>query len=414
MSVPSPARQAFVPHDLRAPIKGSAVGPLAGLTVAVKDMYDIEGERTGGGSPHWLAVQRPATETAASVQKLLDAGATIIGKTVCDEFFYSVTGANAHYGTPINPRALGRIPGGSSSGSASATASGACDIGLGSDTGGSVRVPAAFCGLYGIRPTHGRVDLAGAMPMAGSFDVAGWFASGPGLFRRVGGVLLTGERAHAPIGRLLVLDDAFEQTDAEVATLLRRALAVMTEDLPKLVRPGLDDKLLVERVRIAPQGFDPWRECFRIIQAREVWQNYASFMTQHQPRLGPGVRERVAFAATTADSDAQAARAVQAQARAHIRALAQPGTVLALPTAPCIAPRLDLPAAEIEPFRVRVMRLTCIAGVAGLPQVTIPVGTVAGCPVGLSFIGWPGADEALLDLAVATSRAVGLDDAPAD
>jgi amidase len=409
MSVPSPVRQAFVPHDLQGPIKGAASGPLTGLTVAVKDMYDIAGDRTGGGNPDWLAAQQPASRTAPSVQKLLDAGATIIGKTVCDEFFFSVAGANAHYGTPINPRAPGRIPGGSSSGSASATASGACDIGLGSDTGGSVRVPAAFCGLYGIRPTLGRVDLAGAMPMAGSFDVAGWFASGPGVFRRVGAVLLTGERADAPLRRLLILDDAFEETDADVATLVGRALAAMTKDLPRLLRPGLDDKLLAERARIAPQGLDLWRECFRIIQAREIWQNYESFMTQHQPRLGPGVRERIAFASTVSESDAQAARAVHTQAREQIRAVARPGTILALPLAPCIAPRLDLPAAELEPFRVRVMRLTCIAGMAGLPQVTIPVGTVAGCPVGLSFIGWPGADEALLELAVAVSRYVGLE-----
>ena len=388
----------FVPHDIAAPIPGAPQGPLAGLTAVVKDMYDIVGERTGGGSPDWLAAQRPATVHAAMVANILDAGATIVGKTVCDEFFFSVAGVNAHYGTPINPRAQGRIPGGSSSGSASATASGACDIGLGSDTGGSVRVPAAFCGIYGIRPTLGRVDLTGAMPMAGSFDSAGWFASGPGVFRRVGAVLLTGERADAPIRRLLTLDDAFEETDAEVAALVRRALAVMAKNLPKL-----------EQTRIAPQGFDPWRECFRVIQAREIWQNYESFMTRHRPQLGPGVRERIAFAATVSESDAQAARTVHARAREHIRAVAQPGTILALPTTPCIAPRLELPAAELEPFRVRVMRLTCIAGVSGLPQVTIPAGTVAGCPVGLSFIGWPGADEVLLDLAVATSRYVGLE-----
>ena len=180
------SRSAFVPHDLTAPIAGAASGPLAGLTVAVKDMYDIAGYPTGGGSPDWLAQQSPAKTTCPAVRKLLDAGATVIGKTVCDEFFFSVAGANAHYGTPLNPRAPGRLPGGSSSGSASATASGLCDFALGSDTGGSVRVPASFCGLYGIRPTHGRVDLTGAMPMAPSFDVAGWFANGPGLFRKVG------------------------------------------------------------------------------------------------------------------------------------------------------------------------------------------------------------------------------------
>src|SRR5262245_56479717 len=146
-------RSAFVPHDLEQPVRSSPTGPLAGLTAAVKDMYDIAGARTGGGSPEWLAAQRPAEVHAGAVQRILDAGATIIGKTVCDEFVYSVSGANAHYGTPVNPRAPNRLPGGSSSGSASATAAGTCDFALGSDTGGSVRVPAAFCGIYGIRPT---------------------------------------------------------------------------------------------------------------------------------------------------------------------------------------------------------------------------------------------------------------------
>src|SRR5262249_11546331 len=116
----------------------------------------IGSTRTGGGSPDWLNAHPPATSHAAVIRRLLKRGATVIGKTVCDEFFFSVTGVNAHYGTPINPRAPGRLPGGSSSGSAAATAAGACDFALGSDTGGSVRVPAAFCGLYGIRPTHGR------------------------------------------------------------------------------------------------------------------------------------------------------------------------------------------------------------------------------------------------------------------
>ena len=182
----------FVPHDLKASIKGDSSGPLAGLSVAVKDMYDIAGERTGGGSPDWLAIQRPARKNAAAVRRLLDAGATVIGKTICDEFFYSLTGTNAHYGTPANTRARGRLPGGSSSGSAAASAANVCDIGLGSDTGGSVRVPASFCGVYGIRTTHGRVDPAGAMVMAPSFDTIGWMASSPGVFRRVGGVLLDG------------------------------------------------------------------------------------------------------------------------------------------------------------------------------------------------------------------------------
>ena len=140
-------RSPFVPHDLRAPLIGAGSGPLAGLTAVVKDMYAIAGEKAGAGNPDWLAAAEVATAHAPAVQKLLDAGATITGKTICDEFFYSVAGMNAHYGTPVNARAPGRIPGGSSSGSAAAVGAGIADLGLGSDTGGSVRFPASLNGI---------------------------------------------------------------------------------------------------------------------------------------------------------------------------------------------------------------------------------------------------------------------------
>ena len=251
----------FVPHDLKTPIAGAPNGPLAGLNFAVKDLFDIAGTRTGGGNPEWLAAQKPAATHAAAVKRLLDAGATIIGKAICDEFFYSVSGANAHYGTPANLRAPKRLPGGSSSGSAAVVAASVCDLALGSDTGGSIRIPASFCGIYGIRPTLGRVNLAGAMAMASSFDVAGWFANGPGLFRRVGPVLLDGARVAVPVERLIFADDAFAQADAEVAALLKATLQRASAALPA-----------PQHARVAPEGFDSWREAFRVIQGYEVWQ----------------------------------------------------------------------------------------------------------------------------------------------
>jgi amidase len=380
-------RSAFVPHDLEEPVRGSPTGPLAGLTAAVKDMYDIAGTRTGGGNPQWLAAQRPAKVHAGAVRRILEAGATIIGKTVCDEFFYSVSGANAHYGTPVNPRAPGRLPGGSSSGSASATAAGICDFALGSDTGGSVRIPAAHCGLYGLRPTLGRVSLSGAMAMAPSFDVAGWFAASPGVSRLVGQVLLEGTRNDSPITRAVILDDAFENADAEVAELLHSVVAAAR--LPERIHE-----------RAAGDRVNEWREAFRVIQGFEIWRIYGRFIETAAPGLGPGIKERIAFAATVTERAAEAARGVKALAYQRMRTLATPGTVLALPTAPSIAPSVNSDAAEQASYRARVMRLTCLAGLSGLPQVAIPAGTVSGCPVSLSFIGWPGSDEALLDLAV--------------
>jgi len=364
----------FVPHDLKAPLKGAANGPLAGLSAAVKDLYAIAGEKTGGGNPDWLAQAQTATRHAAAVEKLLAAGASIIGKTITDEFFYSVAGMNAHYGTPSNLRAPGMRP------------------------GGSVRVPAAFCGLYGIRTTHGRIETRGAMDMSPSFDTIGWFSASAGLFRAVGQVLLDDKTVSAPIDSLLVPGDAFAQADEPVAGLLRDALSAMKGVLP---RP--------QAIDIAPNGFEQWRDAVRIIQAYEIWQVYGRFVAEKKPHFGPGVAERMQIASKITTAEADAARKVRAAAREHIRATIKPGTVMALPTAPCIAPQTDTPQNELESFRVRVMRLTCIAGLGGLPQVTIPVGTVAGCPVGLSFVGWAGGDEALLDLAVAVAKYCGLE-----
>ena len=394
---PQAYRSCFVPHDLAAPLKGAASGPLAGLSAVVKDMYDIAGERTGCGSPEWLATHPPAVRNCPPVQKILDAGATIIGKTVCDEYFYSVSGANAHYGTPVNARAPGRLPGGSSAGSAAACGAGLCDFALGSDTGGSVRVPASFNGIYGLRPTHERIEHSGVADMAPSFDVPGWFAATPGVFRKVGAVLLDSRRVPAKIDRVVVLEDAFAQAEEPVADLLRTLLEFMSDDLPGMAHG-----------RIAPEGFDPWREAFRIVQAYETWQTFGGFITKHKPNIGPGVKERMQFASTVTRVQADASREVVNKARDHIRQIVVPGTVLALPTAPSISPKIETSGPELEDFRTRAMRLTCTSGISGLPQMSIPGATINGCPIGLSFIGWAGGDEALLDLACELSRHCGM------
>lgn len=379
--------KAFVPHDIAHPIKGASGGPLDGLTFAVKDMYDIAGERTGGGNPRWLEAHPPAEKNALVVQRLLSAGASLIGKTICDEFFFSLTGKNAHYGTPVNPRAPGRLPGGSSAGSAAATAAGACDFAIGSDTGGSVRIPAALCGTYGIRPTHDRVDMFGAMPMSPTFDVAGWFARDPGLLRNVGTALLGGTGRKANVERLLVAEDAIAQADEPIGLLLRSFLERASDLLPE-----------PQSLVIAPEGLDAWRNCFRVIQGYEVWQNYGEFVTTHRPELGPGIRERMAYASHVTQADADAARGMLARLRSKLRSRIEPGTVVCLPTAPCIAPQIRASDATLDEFRTRAMALTSIAGTGGLPEVTLPVGTVAGCPAGISLIGWASGDETLLEL----------------
>jgi amidase len=387
----------FVPHDLTQPIRGRSEGPLAGLSVAVKDMYDIAGERTGGGSPAWLAEHAPAKQHSAVVQAALDAGATIVGKTVCDEFLYSVTGANAHYGTPLNPRAPDRVPGGSSSGSAAACAAGCCDIALGSDTGGSMRIPAALCGIYGIRASHGRIDMRGAMAMAPSFDSAGWFASSPGIFRLGGKVFLTGTGDLREVRHAVILQDAFQNADPAVAALCQAFLKAASQALPD-----------TKEQRIAGDEIDTWREAMRVRQAFETWKTYGPFLSRTRTNLGPGIAERMAIAASITVAQCEAIAGTLDQAYRRAKELAEPGTVLILPTAPCIAPLLTTSQQELESYRIGVMRLVCIASISGLPQINIPIGTLNGAPVGISVIGWHHGDEALLLLAERLARHVGI------
>ncbi len=387
----------YVPHDLREPLRGAGHGPLSGLTVAVKDCYDIAGTPTGIGSPEWVADHPPAESTADAVRRVLDGGATVVGKTVCDEFMYSITGANAHYGTPLNPRAPHRLPGGSSSGSASAVAGGACDLALGTDTGGSIRVPASVCGLYGLRTTHGRVGMGGVQAMAPSFDSAGWLACGPGVLRAAGAVLLGGERVSADVVRVLLAADCLDVVDDGYRAVLADFLGRAGGDLPA-----------AERLILGAEGLAEWAECFRVVQAFETWQTFGGWISTHRPTLGPGVDERMAYASTVSREVADRARQLGTTVRARLRELLQPGTVVILPSAAGPAPVLTAPAGVVQEFRTRSMLLTCTAGIGGLPQLSIPAGRVDGAPVGVSVIGWAGGDEALLDLACALGRHAGV------
>ncbi|MBT3550193.1 MAG: amidase [Rhodospirillaceae bacterium] len=389
--MPNDPVNAFVPHTPPL-LKGAGAGPLAGLTFAVKDLYDTEGDVTGGGNPRWLASHGPAQNTSPLVAKLLEAGADMTGKTICDELFYSFTGANAHYGTPTNCRAPLRMPGGSSSGSAAATAAGLCDFALGSDTGGSVRAPASFCGIFGLRPTHGRLDLAHAMAMAPSFDTAGWFAGDAALLQRIGDILLGAGGVTHGVDKVLVADFAFQRADAGSAEALREFLGRAadalggTETLPSA--PGDVD-------------LDDAREAFRVIQAFEVWDTFGDWVRAEAPTFGPGISERMATAATVTPADRDQAMTYRNRLRDAFGDTLTPGTVMILPTAASPPPLLDTPEDALDRFRSLSMGLLCLAPLAGLPQISVPAASLDGVPVGLGIMGWEGGDEALLGMASA-------------
>lgn len=379
---------AFVPHGLveRAP---TGQGPLDGLTFALKDLFDLEGVPTGAGNPDWLATHEVASATAPVAERLLAAGARLVGKTLTDEIAWSLNGENFHYGTPVNVAAPGRIPGGSSSGSAAATAAGLVDFAIGTDTGGSVRLPASYCGLYGLRTTHGRISMERSVPLAPSYDVAGWFARDPQIFARVGRVLLGGAGEGVPARRLLIADDMFGRASPET----RDALAPALERLKGLFGA-------VEHVEVAGERAPDWREVFRILQSAEAWALHGEWVRRENPRFGPGVKERFAAASQLAPAEIEAAAAARREIRARMEALVPPGALLALPTTPGVAPLVATPEAELNVFRARALEMLCPAGHAGMPQISLPVGMVDNCPVGLSLLAPRGQDDLLLDMAL--------------
>ncbi len=378
---------AFCTHS-RPVSAGSGEGPLTGLAFAVKDVFDIAGYKTGFGSPEWLATHEPATATASAVQRLLDAGARMVGKTLTDELAYSLTGENVHYGTPVNPAAPDRVPGGSSNGSASAVAGGLVDFALGTDCGGSVRLPASYCGIFGIRPTVDRVPLDGVIPFGPPFDVAGWFARDAGLLETVGRVLL-GEPASPPPRRLLRGVDVFQAVEDRVAAALEDAVA-RVEDA---VAPAVD-------VSLAEGGLGHWFETFRVVQGASIWSNLGGWVTETRPRLGAGAKMRLDWAAGLDSRAIAAARADHAAIRNRLDSVLDDGDVLVIPTSPRAAPLKNTPLDDIEiRFRNQAMHLLCIAGLGGLPQVSLPMATIDGLPLGLSLVGPRGADMQLLALA---------------
>lgn len=378
---------AFVPGP-RCRLAGAASGLLAGLSFAVKDLIDVAGWPTGAGNPDWPAHAGTPTRHAAVVETLLAAGASVVGKTITDEISLGILGENAHDGTPANPAAPDRVPGGSSSGSAAAVAGAACDFALGTDTGGSVRVPASFSGLYGIRPTLGRIPFAGICVQSPSSDTCGWFARNAATFARVGEVLLGAPLPASLPTRLIVAVDAFGQADEAV----QQALAPMVERLARLVGARHDETL-------APSGLAGWLRAQRVLQQSEAYATFAPWLDRHNPRLAWSVARGLVAGAAWTESERSYAALTRREVTARLAHLLPPGTILCLPTTPFPAPRRGLPVSSLAMPRERISLLTCPAGHGGVPQVNLPGAVVDGAPVGLSILAGRGQDEALLTVA---------------
>ncbi len=389
-SDPLGAFMAHAPYALEGYTQELPDGPLAGLTLGVKDLYDVAGLKTGAGSPAWLAETAEAGQHAPSVAALLDAGARFVGKTLTDELAWSLNGENAHYGTPVNPAANGRIPGGSSAGSASAVAGGLVDIGLGSDTGGSVRLPASYCGIWGLRPTHGRINIEGAVALAPGFDTVGWFAKSADVMTSVGKVLLSGGDTTSP-SRMLLAEDMFARVDETV----RGALLAKAETVAERLCVSLETIHLGD---LRMGDLEAWRHVFRICQSAQAWQVHGAWSQFEDRHFGPGIKDRFAYAKGLTQAEVSQANAAREAIAAYLHSIITPGTFLIVPGAAGVAPLKGLQGPVLDDIRNRALEMLSPSGLGGLPQLAFPAVSTPEGPVGLGLVGSSNSDEVLLEL----------------
>lgn len=380
---------------------GAATGPLAGLSVAVKDLFAIAGDRIGAGNPTFLAEAATETTTAPAVVDLLRGGASLRGIARTDEFAYSVAGDNAHYGTPPNGAVPGALPGGSSSGPASAVAAGQADVALATDTAGSIRVPASYQGLWGLRTTYGLVSRQGLLPLAPSFDTVGWMTRDGETMQRVADWCLRDDTStpddELP-GRVLVLDEPRAIAEPATAGALRALVARLG---------ALDDAPRVRRAAIGP--LDAYLDAFRVVQGAEAWQTHGDWVRAHPGALGPAVAERFRFAASVTRDQEHIARTALVELRERMTRLVR-DDVLLLPTAPGPAPMRTVGRDRLDAVRQATLRMTTPAAIAGLPALSVPLLTVPSrsgpLPVGVTLVSRPGSERALVRFARRLSRAL--------
>ena len=374
----------LMPHSPKKDISLNEYGLLSNLNFVLKDMCDVKNLKTSCGNPDFFKKCDFANDYAPFLKDLLNEGPVLKGITVCDEFFYSLIGENGHYGTPTNLNAPSCVPGGSSSGSAAALTTDLYDFSIGSDTGGSVRIPASFCGLIGMRPTHNRINTKGVYPMAPSFDTVGWFANNPEIFQKVGNVLLNNiERSNVDFKQYVVAEDLLELCDAEVQNNFNNYINVNIPNINK-TRLSTNTKAIIA-------------DNFRILQGAEVKENIIPWIENNKPNISPEIRSRIDMASKITDIEVNRALIFRKTLIDEIKKSLPEGTIAVFPTSPFSAPKSGQDDESLGSFRKRLMELTSIAGMTSRPQITIPRLKDKSGPVGISLLGWKYSDEILLN-----------------
>ncbi|BDX06525.1 amidase [Planctobacterium marinum] len=356
---------------------------LSGLTLAVKDLFHIAGIPTTAGNPDWLKTHPTPDSTSSVVSKLLSHGAIFVGKTITDELAYSLNGQNVHYGTPVNVKASNRLPGGSSSGSATAVANNQADIGLGTDTGGSIRVPASYNGLFGLRPTHGVIATDNMVALAPRFDTVGWMTRDLKTLNAVAEVLLSSSSKGLD-GRICTVPALINRVShaAQIKSFIKNC------GFTDFFETAFEEETLTQA-----------SEAFRILQGREIWLQHGDWITEHSPHFAPDIQQRFQWCSNLTTEQEASAQEKADKVKQLMNTLLADGTTLLLPTTPGPAPLLNTSAEDLGHYRNYLLGLTALAGLCGLPQLHIPLNCEDCAPVGFSLIGPANTDLALIELA---------------
>ncbi|MGX9417846.1 amidase [Vibrio sp. RC27] len=367
-------------------ITETGCGCLSGMTFVFKDLFDVEGYKTGAGNPVWLSTHEEAKSTSPLIEKLLQQGAFCCGRVQSDELAYSLNGQNIHYGTPINPAAPECIPGGSSSGSAVAVANGDSDVSIGTDTGGSVRVPASYCGLFGLRPTLGGLDLSNCFELAKSFDTAGIFTRDLASMSKVWSTLSSTE---------------FEGKKANVVYLDNQCAQVLTQERSSRLHQWCKqaDISLIHGDFLADNGWslEELSLLFRTIQGFEIIEKHGSWLELNGRSLDPAIMARVIWAKSiTREQYVQAQKKQSDFKKVLNRQMKQLGSLWIIPTTPSGPPSLDQTEEELAEYRSHLMGLTSIAGLSGLPQLHLPMKALNEGPCGVSVLGGANSENSLI------------------
>jgi amidase len=369
----------------------SGLGKLTGYSFVFKDLFDVKGFKTGAGNPAWLESHSEASDTSVLIRTLLASGAECVGRVQTDELAYSLNGQNIHYGTPTNPIAPQCIPGGSSSGSAVAVAKKEADFSIGTDTGGSIRVPSSYCGLFGLRPTLGGLSLEHCFELAKSFDTAGIMTRSLPLLEKVFTQLSPELAVINQVGDI-VLDEALltylgNERKARLDKAFERAgLSYVTTN--KLAR--------------SKWNFAQLSELFRTIQGFEIIQKHGEWLELYSETLDQPIQERANWARRITSTQYEQALAQQKEFKHFIQTewLSQHSVVI-LPTTPGSPPLLEMEAEPLAQYRSELMGLTAIAGLGGFPQLHIPMADLSMGPAGVSLLGNPRSEFQLFALAKA-------------